>query len=154
MYEQPVTVDPDFPGHVIYKMLWELDLYGDLLKAVHLGTDLNRIGKWCQGFLDRYLKHKVNGYLRYRSADGSITDVISAVAHACEIHVNQLVLFDWISDEKRRELISLDVTIESDVRRCVDSADELGHDRTLWSHLTAVRAADTPMKLYEGRLST
>lgn len=153
-YEQPITVDPDFPGHIKDTMLWELGRYGDLLKAVHLGTDFNSIVNWCQGFLDSDVKQKLNGYLHARSSDSPLTDVLRAVAHAREGLVNQLVFSDWLDDEKRRDLIFLDVTLESDARRCVESAHGLGHDGTLWSHLTAVRAAATSLKCSEGGLRT
>ncbi len=153
-YEQPITVEPDFPGHIKDTMLWELERYGALLKAVHLGTDFNSIVDWCQGFLDSDVKVKVDGFLHARSHDGPITDVLRAVAHARQSLANQLVFADWLSDDKRRDLIFLDLALESDARRCVESCDGLGHDGTLWSHLTAVRAAAASLKCSEVGLRT
>lgn len=152
-YEQPITVDPDFHGHIKDTMLWELGRYGSLLKAVHLGTDFHSIVDWCQGFLDGDAKAQVAGYMHARSADGPITDVLRAVAHARQSLFNQLT-FGEMSDENRRDLVFLDVALESDARRCVESVDGLGHDGTLWSHLTAVRAAAASLKCSEGGLKT
>ena len=153
-YEQPITVEPDFPGHIKDTMLWELERYGALLKAVHLGTDFNSIVDWCQSFLDSDVKIKIDGFLHARSHDGPITDVLRAVAHARQSLANQLVFADWLSDDKRRDLIFLDLALESDARRCVESCDGLGHDGTLWSHLTAVRAAAASLKCSEVGLRT
>lgn len=154
-YEQPITVEPDFPGHHIKDtMLWELERYGSLLKAVHLGTDFNSIVDWCQGFLDSDVKLKLNGYLHARAHDVPLTDVLRAVAHARQALVNQLVFAEGLSDEKRRDLIFLDVALESDARRHVESCDGVGHDGTLWSHLTAVRSAAASLKCSEVGLRT
>lgn len=46
------------------------------------------------------------------------------------------------------------MALESDARRCVESCDGLGHDGTLWSHLTAVRAAAASLKCSEVELRT
>lgn len=84
-------------------MLWELERYGALLKAVRLCTDFNSIVGWCQGFLDSDVKIKVDGFLHARSHDGPITDVLRSVAHARQSLANQLVFADWLSDDKRRD---------------------------------------------------
>ena len=46
---------------------------------------------------------------------------------------NQVVFSDHLNNENRRDLIFLDVTIESEARRILDSTRGLGHYGTLWS---------------------
>ena len=145
-YEQPITSEPDFPGHIKGTMLHELGRYGDLLRQVHLGTDLNSIVHRCQGFMDGSVRDQVNGFMHARSSGASLTDLLRSVAHARSNLSNQVVFSDHLNDENRRDLIFLDVAIESEARRILESTHGLGHDGTLWSHLTAIRASATALK--------
>lgn len=153
-YEQPITVDPDFPGHIKGTMLHELGCYGDLLKQVHLGTDLDSIVGRCQGFMDGGVKDQVNGFMHARGTGASLTDILRSVAHARNNLNNQLVFSQSLNDEQRRDMIFLDLAIESEARRLLESTNGLGHEGTLWSHLTVIRAAATALKCSESGLKT
>lgn len=148
-YEQPVTVEPDFPGHVKDTMLYELGRYGDLLRQVHLGTDLNSIVGRCQGFMDGHVRDQVNGFMSARYSGASLTDILRSVAHARSQVFNQVTFSNSLNDEERRDMIFLDLAIESEARRLLESTHGLGHDGTLWSHLTAIRAAAAALKCSE-----
>ena len=92
--------------------------------------------------------------LNARCSDGSITDALRAVAHVRESLAQKLLYSNWMSDEKNRDLISLDVSFDSDAHRSVESSDALGNDGTFWSHLTAVRAATASLNCSEAGLHT
>lgn len=148
-YEQAITVEPDFPGHIKDTMLHELGRYGDLLRQVHLGTDLNSIVGRCHGFMDGNARQHVDGFMYARSSGASMTDVLRAVAHARNSVFSQAVFSSSLSDEQRRDLIFLDLAIESEARRQLEMTHGVGHDGTLWSHLTSVRAAAASLKCSE-----
>lgn len=153
-YEQAITQEPDFPGHLKGTMINELNRYGELLKAVHLGTDLNSIVDRCQGFMEGGVRDQVNGFMSTRSSGAVLTDILRAGAHARDNLCKQIVFADNLDDECRRDLIFLDLALESEARRLIESADGLGHDGNLWSHLTAVRAAAHSLKCSEAGLKT
>lgn len=153
-YEQPITAEPDFPGHIKGTMIHELGRYGDLLKQVHLGTDLNYIVSRCQGFMDGNVKDEVNGFMFARSSGASLTDILRSVAHARKRVCDQIVFSNGLNDEQIRDLIFLDLAIESEARRLLESTHGLGHDGTLWSHLIAVKAAASALKCSEAGLKT
>lgn len=153
-YEQPITAEPDHPSHLKGTMLHELGRYGDLLRQVHLGTDLNSIVHRCQGFLDGGVRDQVNGFMHARSSGSTITDILRSVAHARKGVANQVTFSDHLSDEQRRDMIFLDLAIESESRRLLEGTHGVGHDGTLWSHLTAIRAAATALKISEAGQNT
>lgn len=153
-YEQPITTEPDFPGHIKDTMLHELGRYGDLLKQVHLGTDLHSIVERCQGLMDGHVRNEVNNFMHIRNCDVSLIDVLWAVANARREVCNQIIFSDSLNDEQRRDIIFLDLAIESEARRIVEATDDLGHDGTLWSHLAAIKAAATSLKSSEAGLRT
>eukprot|EP00177_Eucheuma_denticulatum_P006207 GFKZ01011322.1.p1 GENE.GFKZ01011322.1~~GFKZ01011322.1.p1 ORF type:complete len:1339 (+),score=210.60 GFKZ01011322.1:272-4288(+) len=153
-YEQPITTDPDFPGHIKDTMIHELNRYGELLKQVHLGTDLNSIVGRCQGFMDGGTREQVNGFMFARSSGASIVDILRSVAHARDSVCKQVTFSDYLNDEQRRDMIFLDLAIESEARRLLEGTHGLGHDGTLWSHLTGIRAAAAALKCSEAGLVT
>lgn len=153
-YEQPITAEPDHPGHLKGTMLHELGRYGDLLRQVHLGTDLNSLVHRCQGFLDGGVRDEVNGFMFARSSDASITDALRSVAHARTGVFNQVTFSEHLSDEQRRDLIFLDLAMESEARRLLEASHGIGHDGTLWSHLTSIRAAAAALKISEAGQTT
>lgn len=153
-YEQQITAEPDFPGHIKDTMIHELSRYGELLKQVHLGTDLNSIVDRCQGFMDGGSREQVNGFMFARSSGASVTDILRSVAHARDAVVKQVTFSEYFNDEQRRDMIFLDLAIESEARRLLESAHGIGHDGTLWSHLTAIRAAAASLKCSETGLRT
>lgn len=153
-YEQPITTEPDFPGHIKGTMLHELGRYGDLLRQVHLGTDLNSIVGRCQGFMAGDTRDQVNGFMHARSSGASITDLFRSVAHARSRISNQVVFSEHLNDEQRRDMVFMDLAIESEARRLLEATQGLGHDGTLWSHLVAIRAAATALKCSESGLAT
>lgn len=153
-YEQPITAEPDFPGHIKGTMIHELNRYGDLLKQVHLGTDLNSIVGRCQGFMDGGTREKVNGFMFARSSGASMTDTLRSVAHARDSVCKQVTFSSHLNDEQRRDMIFLDLAIESEGRRLLEACNGVGHDGTLWSHLTAIRASAAALKCSEAGLHT
>lgn len=153
-YEQPITAEPDHPGHLKGTMLHELGRYGHLLRQVHLGTDLNSIVHRCQGFMDGGVRDQVNGFMFARSSGASIIDILRSVSHARKGVSNQAVFAEHLSDEQRRDLIFLDLAIESEARRLLEGTYGLGHDGTLWSHLTAIRAAAAALQISESGQNT
>lgn len=148
-YEQPITAEPNFPGYVKDTILYELGRYGDLLKQVHLGTDLNSIVGRCQGFMDGGTREQVNGFMHARSSGASLTDILRSVVHARRTVSDQVTFSGSLNDEQRRDMIFLDLAIESEARRLLEATQGLGHDGTLWSHLTAIRAAAGALKCSE-----
>lgn len=153
-YEQPITTEPDFPGHIKDTMIHELSRYGELLKQVHLGTDLNSIVGRCQDFMDGGTREHVNGFMFARSSGTSITDVLRSVAHARDAVCKQVTFSEHLNDEQRRDMIFLDLAIESEARRLLESTHGGGHDGTLWSHLIAIKAAAASLKCSEAGLRT
>jgi alpha-glucan, water dikinase len=151
-YEQAVTSDPDFVGHIKGTMIHELNQYGALLKAVHLGTDLNSTVERCQGTMHGDTRDKVNGFMHARNTGASLVDVLRSVAHARESLGGQIS--GGLDDHSRRDLLFLDLALESDTRRLVESVSGLGHDGTLWSHLISVRSAARSLKCSETGLKT
>lgn len=151
-YHQAVTTEPDFVGHIKDTMVHELGRYGALLRAVHLGTDLHSIVDRCQGLMDGNTRDKVNGFMHARSC-GSFIDTIRSCADARET-LNSQIIFGGAGDHDRRDLIFLDLALEAEVRRYVESLEGDGHDGTLWSHLVTIRAASRSLKSSEAGLKT
>lgn len=152
-YEQAVTSEPDYVPHIRDTMIGELTQYGGLLKAVHLGTDLNSIVGRCQGIMHGDTRDKVNGFMYARGTAAPLLDILRAVAHARETLTAQII-FGGADDHNRRDLIFLDLALESETRRCVESVDGVSHDGTLWSHLVAVWSAAQSLKASETGLRT
>lgn len=153
-YEQPITTDPDFRGHLKDTMLYELGRYGDLLRQVHLGTDLNFIVGRCQNFMDGGARHSVNHFMHSKNSGSSLLDLLREVADA-RTHVSkQVVWSESLNDENRRDLVFLDLALESEARRLLEATHGAGHDGTLWSHLTAIKAAAMALKCSELGLKT
>lgn len=151
-YQRGITVDPDFVGHIKDTMLHELGKYGALLRAVHLGTDLHSIVDRCQGLMHGETRDTVNGFMHCRHS-GSFVDTLRAAAVAREKVTGQIV-FGGDDDHNQRDLIFLDLALEAEARRFVESADGDGHDGTLWSHLNSVSAASRSLKVSEAGLPT
>jgi alpha-glucan, water dikinase len=153
-YSQAVRAEPSFDGHIKDSMIHVLSDYGALLRAVHLGTDLHSIVDRCQGMMHGDTREKVNGFMHARGTGAPLTDLFRAVAHARE-SLNRQIVFDSDSDDgKRRDLIFLDLALESETRRVVEGTQGVGHDGTLWSHLITVRAAARCLKASETGLKT
>lgn len=153
-YEQAITVDPDFVPHIKDTMIHELNQYGALLKAVHLGTDLNSIVDRCHGLIQGETMDKVRGFMHARNSGASMLDCLRATAHAREALKNVILFGLGSNDEGRRDLIFLDLALESETRRIVESVSGAGHDGTLWSHLVSIRAAARSLKCSEAGLKT
>jgi alpha-glucan, water dikinase len=151
-YHQAVTVEPDFVGNIKDTMLHELGQYGALLRAVHLGTDLHSIVDRCQSLVHGETREKVNGFMHSRHCS-SFIDTIRACADAREKLCTQIV-FGGDCDQDRRDLIFLDLALEAEARRYVESLQGDGHDGTLWSHLVTIRAASRSLKVSEAGLKT
>lgn len=153
-YEQPITTEPDFQGHLKETMLHELGRYGDLLRQVHLGTDLNFIVGRCQGFMDGGVRDSVNHFMHDRHSSAPLIDLLYDVADARDKLVKQVTFSTHLNDENRRDLVFLDLAIESEARRLIESTHGAGHDGTLWSHLAAIKAAALALKCSETGLHT
>eukprot|EP00178_Gracilaria_changii_P016424 TRINITY_DN469_c0_g2_i1.p1 TRINITY_DN469_c0_g2~~TRINITY_DN469_c0_g2_i1.p1 ORF type:complete len:1345 (-),score=215.46 TRINITY_DN469_c0_g2_i1:10138-14172(-) len=153
-YEQPITADPDFRGHIKDTMLWELRRYGALLRQVHLGTDLNSIVERCQGIMDGSAKHEVNNFMHIRGSHSPLTDKLMSVAAARKTVCEQVNLSNSLHDESRRDLIFLDLALESEARRILESSGGFGQGGTLYSHLVSIRAAAKALKCSETGLPT
>lgn len=153
-YEQPITSEPDFLGHLKDTMLHELGRYGDLLRQVHLGTDLNFIVGRCQGFMYGNVRDSVNHFMHDRYSGSPLMDLLYDVADARGKVGEQVLSSDSLNDENRRDLIFLDLAIESEARRLLESTHGQGHDGTLWSHLAAIKAAALALKCSETGLKT
>jgi alpha-glucan, water dikinase len=151
-YQQAVTAEPDFVGHIRDTMLHELGRYGALLRAVHLGTDLHSIVDRCQALMHGDTRDAVNAFMDARH-NGSFLDTLRAVAGAREA-LNGQIVFGGSGDHDRRDLIFLDLALEADARRYVESSDGAGHDGTLWSHLVSIRAASRSLRASEAGLKT
>lgn len=153
-YEQPITTEPDFRGHLKDTMLHELGRYGDLLRQVHLGTDLNFIVGRCQNFMDGGVRNSVNHFMHSKNSGASLLDLLREVADARTNVGKQVIWSESLNDENRRDLVFLDLALESEARRLLESTHGTGHDGTLWSHLTAIKAAATALKCSEAGLKT
>lgn len=153
-YEQPITTEPDFRGHLKDTMLYELGRYGDLLRQVHLGTDLDFIVGRCQNFMDGDVRESVNRFMHSKSSGASLLDLLREVADARSKVSQQVIWSNNLNDENRRDLVFLDLAIESEARRLLESTHGTGHDGTLWSHLTAIKAAARALKCSEAGLTT
>lgn len=151
-YHQAVRAEPDFVPSIRDTMIHELTQYGGLLRAVHLGTDLHSIVDRCQGLMDGHTRDRVNGFMGARH-HGSMLDAMRACAEAREV-LNSQIVFGNADDHNRRDLIFLDIALESEARRIVESCEGVGHDGTLWSHLVSVRAASRCLKVSECGLKT
>ncbi|KAJ8907892.1 hypothetical protein NDN08_007995 [Rhodosorus marinus] len=147
-YEQPITSEPDFPGHLKGTMIHELNQYGAILRAVHLGTDLNTILGKVHHCLSQEAKDKVNHYMHIRNENRPLIDMIRASAHARR-DLHKHLENPYIPDDERRDAIFLDLALESDTRRVVEGGDL---DGSLWAHLSAIRAAATGLAMSEGDL--
>eukprot|EP00172_Hildenbrandia_rubra_P001632 Plantae.Rhodophyta-Hildenbrandia_rubra.ctg2205.p1 GENE.Plantae.Rhodophyta-Hildenbrandia_rubra.ctg2205~~Plantae.Rhodophyta-Hildenbrandia_rubra.ctg2205.p1 ORF type:complete len:1361 (+),score=243.71 Plantae.Rhodophyta-Hildenbrandia_rubra.ctg2205:378-4460(+) len=153
-YEQPVRAEPDFQGHIKDTMIGELSKYGDLLKAVHLGTDLSSIHGRCQGIMDQGVRDKVNDFMHARYSDSGLVDILRALPHARKALQNQVIFSEHVSDESRRDLIFLDIALESEARRAIESFGSMGHDQNLWANLASVHAAADSLGLSERGMKT
>lgn len=153
-YEQPITTDPDFKGHIKDTMLHELGRYGDLLRQVHLGTDLNFLVGRCQGVLEGGVRGEVNHFMHLRHHGSALLDLLHEVAKVRTSLSRQIIFSDHLNDENRRDLIFLDLAIESEGRRLLESTHGTGHDGTLYSHLSAIQSAAAALKCSEAGLRT
>lgn len=153
-YEQAITTEPDYQGHLKDTMLYELGRYGDLLRQVHLGTDLNFLVGKCQGFLYDDARASINHFMHLRHTGSPLLDLLHEVSIARTRLHRQITESDSLNDENRRDLIFLDLALESEARRQLESAHGDGHDGTLWSHLTAIVSAATSLKCSEAGQKT
>ncbi|CAN8066670.1 unnamed protein product [Agarophyton chilense] len=153
-YEQPITNNPDFRGHIKDTMLWELRRYGALLRQVHLGTDLRSIVERCQSFMDGGARHEVNNFMHIRGSHSPMNDKLLSVAAARKKVCEQVIFSDSLHDESRRDLIFADLALESEARRILESIGSSGHGETLYSHLVAIRATAKALKCSESGLPT
>lgn len=153
-YEQPITTEPDYAGHLKDTMLYELGRYNDLLRQVHLGTDLNFLVGKCQGFMGDHARGSVNHFMHLRHTGGPLLDLLCEVAIARTKVCDHIIGCNSLNDENCRDLIFLDLALESEGRRLLESTHGTGHDGTLWSHLTAIKAAATSLKCSEAGLKT
>ncbi|PXF48990.1 Alpha-glucan water dikinase, chloroplastic [Gracilariopsis chorda] len=153
-YEQPITNDPDFRGHIKDTMLWELRRYGALLRQVHLGTDLNSIVERCQGLMDDGCRHEVNNFMYIRNSRSPVLDKLMSVAGARKKVCDHVIFSNSLHDESRRDLIFLDLALESEARRVLESVGGVGHDGTLYSHLVAIQTAAGALMCSEAGLET
>lgn len=151
-YHHAVTTEPDFVSHIKDTMLHELGQYSALLRAVHLGTDLHSIVDRCQGLMHGETRDTVNDFMHCRGS-GPYVDTLRAVSVARE-KVNGQIVFGGDDDHNRRDLIFLDLALEAEARRFVESAEDDDHDGTLWSHLSSVSAASRSLKVSETGLET
>eukprot|EP00184_Porphyridium_aerugineum_P005149 CAMPEP_0184698224 /NCGR_PEP_ID=MMETSP0313-20130426/4922_1 /TAXON_ID=2792 /ORGANISM="Porphyridium aerugineum, Strain SAG 1380-2" /LENGTH=1400 /DNA_ID=CAMNT_0027157139 /DNA_START=342 /DNA_END=4544 /DNA_ORIENTATION=+ len=149
-YEQPITSEPDFPGHLKDTMLHELGRYGELLKTVHLGTDLDTIVNHCRWFMHGDTKSAVDGYLHARWNAGFV-DKLRSGTNARQSIANQLKR-PGVSDDQARDLLFMDIAIDGDVRRLVEGGEH--HDNSLWTHLALVQTAAESLALSEAELES
>lgn len=76
------------------------------------------------------------------------------VADARAKIVIQLTFCDHLNEENRRDLVFLDLAIESHAHPLIGSTHGVGHDGTLWSHFAAIKAAAMALKCSEVGLHT
>lgn len=149
-YEQPITAEPDFPGHIKDTMIGELERYGGLLKAVHLGTDLNSILEKVHYCLSGDAKARVDEFMRARHENRPLLDLLRG-CKAARVAIHAQLNNPHVPDDQLRDIIFLDLALESDARRAIEGGN---YDDSLWSHLTAVRVAANGLALSMGEVDT
>mmetsp|Transcript_17396 Transcript_17396/g.44364 ORF Transcript_17396/g.44364 Transcript_17396/m.44364 type:complete len:1181 (-) Transcript_17396:1181-4723(-) len=150
-YQQPVRAEPTFNGHIKDTMIWELEKYGRLLRSVHLGTDLNESYDRVRGYLDGDTRAKIDGYYYARNSNHPLQDQLWAAANSRQGLMKQLK--GGVNDDQARDLLFLDIALDADVRRVVESGKAY-FDGSIASTLSALRATALALSLSEGDQET
>ena len=104
--------------------------------------------------MDGGVKESVNHFMHDRHSGAPLVDLLYDVADTRQKLGRQVTFSNHMNDENRRDLVFLDLAIESEARRLLESTHGTGHDGTLWSHLAAIKAAALALKCSETGLKT